>query len=84
LSEIPPFTVALGKAEYPKVKIAMEKIAGRVKKLIAFDANKLALQAGSTPVLNMVILCALAQTGSMTLNPDLFRQTIRKKPSTFI
>lgn len=78
-SPVPPFTVALGKAQYPHVETAMTKIAERVNKLIAFDATILALQAGTVLSLNIVMLGALARTGTIPLNVDLFRHTIREK-----
>lgn len=76
---VPPYTVALGKAQYPDVKTAMELIAGRVKTLIAFDATSLAVKAGSLLSLNMVMLGALAQSGTVSLPPDLFQKTIQEK-----
>lgn len=76
---VPPYTVALGKAKYPDVKTAMSLIAGRVKKLIAFDATSLAIKAGSSLSLNMVMLGALAQSGAVSFSADLFRQIIREK-----
>lgn len=78
-AQVPPYTVALGKAQYPDVKTAMSLMAGRVKKLIAFDATSLAVKAGSSLSLNMVMLGALAQSGAVSLSADLFRQVIREK-----
>lgn len=79
ISPVPPFTVALGKAEYPHVETAMEKIADRVKRLIAFDATTLASRAGTVLSLNMVMLGALAQTGTIPVGSELVRQSIREK-----
>jgi len=76
---VPPYTVALGKAKYPFVPSAMEKISSKVKKLVAFDATSLALQAGSVLSLNMVMMGALAQTGTIPLEPELLRDIIRAK-----
>ncbi|MFH1125156.1 MAG: indolepyruvate oxidoreductase subunit beta [Pseudomonadota bacterium] len=76
---VPPFTVALGKAEYPPVPATMDKLSGRVKKLIAFDGTALALQAGSALALNMVMLGALAGSGKMPLEARSIRETIREK-----
>jgi indolepyruvate ferredoxin oxidoreductase beta subunit len=68
---VPPFTVALGKACYPDVQIAMPLLGGRVKKLIAFDATSL--------VLNMVMLGATARSGAVPLSQDLFVRVIKEK-----
>jgi len=76
---LPPFTVALGKDQYPDVSHAMTLLAGRVKKLIAFDASSLALTAGSSLVLNMVMLGALAQSGVVNLPTELLLRIIRDK-----
>ena len=76
---VPPFTVALGQAEYPDINATLDKIAQRVEKLIAFDATELALKAGSVMSMNMVLLGALVQTGKIPLQPDLFRKVIREK-----
>lgn len=76
---VPPFTVALGKAEYPPVPSTMDKISRKVKKLLAFDATALAVQAGSALALNMVMLGALAGSGVVPLDAMSIRETIREK-----
>jgi indolepyruvate ferredoxin oxidoreductase, beta subunit len=76
---VPPYTVALGKAQYPPVPETMNKIRGRVKNLIYFDATALALQAGSALALNMVMLGALAGSGVLPLETISIRETSRDK-----
>lgn len=78
-AKVPPYTVALGKAQYPDVNAAMSLLSNRVKKLIAFDATSLALKAGSVLSLNMVMLGALVQSRAVPLSPDLFFKAIREK-----
>lgn len=73
---IPPFTVALGQARYPDINTALSLLAGRVRRMIAFDASALALKAGSPLSLNMVMLGALIQSGAVPLPADLVRQAI--------
>ncbi|MDO9109446.1 MAG: indolepyruvate oxidoreductase subunit beta, partial [Desulfatirhabdiaceae bacterium] len=75
---VPPFTVALGKASYPDVQNAMSRMGDRVKKLIAFDATSLALKAGSSLALNMVMLGALVKSGAVPLSQDLFVRVIKE------
>ncbi len=77
--QVPPYTVALGKAQYPDVKSAVNILSGRVKKLIAFDATSLAVKAGSVLSLNMVMLGALVQSKAVPLPADLFYRTIKGK-----
>jgi indolepyruvate ferredoxin oxidoreductase beta subunit len=76
---IPPFTVALGKDRYPDVDNSMKLLSGRVGKLIAFDATSLAVKAGSSLVLNMVMLGAFAYSGAVALPTELFQRIIREK-----
>lgn len=75
----PPFTVAMGQAEYPDINTALELLASRVARLIAFDAVSLAHLAGSSLSLNMVMLGALAQSGATGLPPAMFGTVIKEK-----
>lgn len=75
----PPFTVATGQSRYPDIDSAMAKLAGRVNRLIAFDATSLALRAGSSLSLNMVMLGALAGSGATDVAPDRFRAAMTGK-----
>ncbi|MFO7646127.1 MAG: indolepyruvate oxidoreductase subunit beta [Desulfosarcina sp.] len=75
----PPFTVATGQSCYPDIDSAMAKLAGRVNRLIALDATSLALRAGSSLSLNMVMLGALAGSGATDVAPDRFRAAMKNK-----
>ena len=75
----PPFTVATGQSRYPDIDSAMAKLAGRVNRLIALDATSLALRAGSSLSLNMVMLGALAGSGATDVAPDRFRAAMTNK-----
>ena len=78
-----PFTVAVGKGVYPDIKASLELIRKKVKRLIALNANALAEQAGSGMAVNIVMLGALAQSGTLPLSRDHFvaamNKTIKKK-----
>ena len=76
---LPPSTVALGQSRYPDVPGTLLTLSARVKKLIAFDATALALQAGSAVALNMVMLGALAGSNALCLPSSLLKQAITKK-----
>ncbi len=76
---LPPFTVAVGMGVYPSVDGSMKLIGSKVKKLIAFDATKLAREAGSVLALNMVMMGALARTGLLPLSEKLLKQAIIDK-----
>ncbi len=76
---VPPFTVAIGMGVYPEVEKSMNLISSKVRRLIAFEATGMAREAGSILALNMVMIGALAGTGSIPLSEDLLKQTIRDK-----
>ena len=74
---LPPFTVAIGKGTYPDIQEMQELIRNKTAKLIAFDAQTLAKQAGNIMSLNMVLLGSLIQTGIMPVTADNVREAIR-------
>ncbi len=79
LGQLPPFTVAIGKGVYPEVNEALKTLGERVGRIVALDGTGLALEAGSTMSLNMVMLGALAKTGVVPVSADLIRKTIEEK-----
>jgi indolepyruvate ferredoxin oxidoreductase beta subunit len=78
-SPLPPFTVAIGKGKYPDLDSSFKKVKEKCKRLIAFDGIELAHQAGTALSLNMVMLGALIQTGTIPLSADVLRETIRTR-----
>ncbi len=74
---LPPFTVAIGKGTYPDLEEAQKLIRNKTAKLIAFDAQALAKQAGNIMSLNMVLLGSLIQTGIMPVSADNVKEAIR-------
>ena len=74
---LPPFTVAIGKGTYPDLQETQELIRDKTAKLIAFDAQTLAKQAGNIMSLNMVLLGSLIQTGTMPVTADNVKEAIR-------
>ena len=74
---LPPFTVAIGQGTYPDIKELQELIRKKTARLIAFDAQALAKQAGNIMSLNMVLLGALIQTGIMPVSADNVKEAIR-------
>ena len=73
---LPPFTVAIGKGTYPDIQEMQELIRNKTAKLIAFDAQTLAKQAGNIMSLNMVLLGSLIQTGIMPVTADNVKEAI--------
>jgi indolepyruvate ferredoxin oxidoreductase beta subunit len=76
---IPPYPVAIGKAQYPPVERLMELLAGQVGGLLAFDAGERARRAGSPLAVNMVLLGALAASASLPFSDQDLRQILRTR-----
>ncbi|MGD9043277.1 MAG: indolepyruvate ferredoxin oxidoreductase subunit beta [Desulfobacterales bacterium] len=74
---LPPFTAAIGKGTYPDLQELQDLIRNKTAKLIAFDAQTLAKQAGNIMSLNMVLLGSLIQTGIMPVSADHVKEAIR-------
>ena len=74
---LPPFTVAIGQGTYPDLKELQELIRKKAARLVAFDAQALAKQAGNFMSLNMVLLGSLIQTGMIPLSADHVKEAIR-------
>jgi indolepyruvate ferredoxin oxidoreductase beta subunit len=74
---LPPFTVAIGKGTYPDLDEIQKLIRNKTAKLIAFDAQALAKEAGNIMSLNMVLLGSLIQTGLMPVSADNVKEAIR-------
>ena len=74
---LPPFTVAIGQGTYPDLKELQQLIRKKAARLVAFDAQALAKQAGNFMSLNMVLLGSLIQTGMIPLSADHVKEAIR-------
>ena len=68
LAPLPPFTVAIGRGVYPDLAHLQDLIRAKTANLIAFDAVALAKAAGNVLALNIVLLGALIQTGTLPLS----------------
>lgn len=72
-----PFTVAVGKGVYPDIKETLDLIRGKVKRLIAINADALAEQAQSAMAVNVVMLGALAQSDTVPITNDQFKEALK-------
>jgi len=79
LAPLPPFTVTTGSGVYPDLDELQLLIQAKTAKLIAFDAEALAVQAGNILSVNMVLLGALIQTGKIPLTKEIVKEAIRTK-----
>ncbi|AMM54958.1 indolepyruvate oxidoreductase subunit beta [Pyrococcus kukulkanii] len=75
---IPPVQVSMGLAKYPSMeeikRIVEEEFGG---KFLAFDAEKLAIEAGHVITTNVVLIGALTQTPGFPLSPEHVKEVIR-------
>ncbi|MFZ5587245.1 MAG: indolepyruvate oxidoreductase subunit beta [Thermodesulfobacteriota bacterium] len=78
LRPMPPFTVAIGQAPYPKPEDAIAFVRGKVKKVVAFDGQALAEQAKNPLSLNMVMLGALFAAGNLPVPVKSIKKMIKQ------
>ena len=79
MAPVPPFTVSIGKGVYPDLDRLKALMRAKTKRLVAFDALKLAKTAGSPMALNMVLLGALIETGILPISADHIKEAITTK-----
>jgi len=79
LAPMSPFTVTIGNGVYPNLKNLQSLIRAKAAKLIAFDAEILAREAGNVLAVNMVLLGALIQAGKIPLTRETVKEAIRTK-----
>jgi indolepyruvate ferredoxin oxidoreductase beta subunit len=76
---LPPFTVSIGKGVYPEVENIKELLKAKCASLIAIDAMKLAKEAGSPMSVNIVLLGALVQSGSLGFTKENVIEAIKRR-----
>jgi indolepyruvate ferredoxin oxidoreductase beta subunit len=79
LAPLSPFTVTVGSGTYPELKVIQSLIRSKTAKLIAFNAESMAREAGNILSVNMVLLGALIQTGKIPLAMETVKEAIRTK-----
>jgi len=71
-----PVAVSMGKAEYPNHKDIIASIQKFTDKIIEIDAHKIAIEAGSTRSLNMVMFGGIIGTDIAPISKDSALQAI--------
>ncbi len=79
---LPPFTVSIGKGVYPQVDNIKTLLSEKCASLVAIDAMKLAKEAGSPMSVNIVLLGALVQTGSLGFTREIVIEAIKRRTKT--
>jgi indolepyruvate ferredoxin oxidoreductase beta subunit len=77
LAPMSPFTVTVGSGVYPDLNKIQSLIRAKTAKLIAFNAEVQAREAGNVLSVNMVLLGALIQTGKIPLSKDTVKKAIK-------
>lgn len=72
-----PVAVSMGKAEYPSKEEILDGIKKFTDNIVQFDALKLAIDAGSSRSLNMVMLGSIIGTGLTPISRDAAWNAIR-------
>ena len=76
---LPPFTVSIGKGVYPEIDNIKKLISDKCASLVAIDAMKLAKQAGSPMSVNIVLLGALVQSGTLGFTKENVIKAIKSR-----
>ncbi len=79
LAPLPPFTVAIGKGEYPDLDKLSALIKEKVANFSAFDALQLAKDAGNAMSVNMVLLGTLSKAAVLPISEENFKKAIKAK-----
>jgi len=76
---LPPFTVGIGKGNYPEVEEIKRLLKLKTAGLVSLDAMALAREAGSPMSVNIVLLGALIQTGALGFTTENVIEAIRRR-----
>lgn len=76
---VPPFTVSIGEGVYPEVDDVKRLIREKCASLVAIDAMALAKEAGSPKSVNIVLLGALIQNGSLGFTKENVQEAIKRR-----
>jgi len=79
IATLPPFTVSIGKGDYPDVENVKTLLREKTAGLVAIDAMKLAREAGSPMSVNIVLLGALIQTGTLGFTRENVIEAIKRR-----
>lgn len=73
---VPPADVKVGKESYPDMESVQEDYDRLTKTTYLFNATELAIEAGSPVAANMVLLGALAATGTLPMAMDILKDVV--------
>jgi indolepyruvate ferredoxin oxidoreductase beta subunit len=73
---IPPADVKVGKEDYPDMESVLEAYDKLTKTTFLFNATDLAIKAGSPVAANVVLLGALAATGTLPMPTNVIKEVL--------
>lgn len=73
-----PVAVSMGQAEYPTLKKIISSLSEITNDIFEFDAMKLALEAGSSKALNMVMFGAIIGSGITPISKEKTISVVRE------
>lgn len=76
---LPPFTVGIGKGNYPEVEEIKRLLKAKTAGVVSLDAMALAREAGTPMSVNIVLLGALIQTGALGFTTENVIEAIRRR-----
>ena len=79
LATLPPFTVSIGKGVYPEIDDIKKLITEKCASLVAIDAMSLAKEAGSPMSVNIVLVGALVQSGTLGFTKEAVIEAIKRR-----
>ena len=79
LAPLMPFTVNIGKGVYPDLAELQDLIREKTARLVAFNAAKLANDAGNPLAVNMVLLGALTQVAILPFSVENVKEAMQRK-----
>lgn len=79
MKPLQPFTSAIGLASYPDIDEMERLLKQKSGSFLGFDATGLAIEAGTSLSLNMVLLGALIQKDVIPVGRELLEKTIKEK-----
>lgn len=78
-----PVSVSSGLGSYPTLNEIMDVLMSRTKEVFAFDAQALAMEAGSSLALNIVMLGAASASGTTPLEKKTFLNIISGRSPSY-
>jgi indolepyruvate ferredoxin oxidoreductase beta subunit len=81
-SEVIPYTVILGESKYPDLETILQRLNATGLRVITIDATRIASDAGSKRITNLVMLGALFGSGRVPIRIETIKSVIGERFGT--